>query len=1668
MSHHAPRWACVLAGLCAWLSVLGGCAAVPLPSASAGPRGAPVAAAHGVQFPVDPDRVGVDGRDPQGRAREIFGEVVVEPGRAAALWISALEVVRVTSPTSESAQRLQFSRLVAGNGDRGLVRVDEPGIVVSPRVHYLVGPPGGGSSWLVTADRPGRVSIERLVDPSGRLVWEAVEVELRRWAREGGALPALPAHAEAKGAAFRLIAMGELRDELLAGAEDPAIRAATTHWLEAEVGRQVERMRPRIAPYYDRVDLDRRLESLGPRRRLADGRSRLQAAWYRLVETSSWQTTVTRAESGELNLIVRPMMLVSDEAQPPTTRTVSVRVGGQVIASEVLLVEPASMTGPLDALPTDGPARTLAGEVVGAARHLRVHLPNTKQDVELEVSGGSVLLRAQVARRRPWARLGEEAWIDAAVARGRAELAGRSDRLGLAVMALLDHAATEGPLVESQRMPVQLRPAVKLVAESEHWPTATDVVAARSAPALAAWARAERWSHAGPPPVISARFVRPALSEYLDDLRLPRVDGAQASAQLGLAEYAWRRAPGSGEQRRRYLQAWYRDSHWARLPAAVVEGGRDRAASRLRWVVAPSSDTAPTTEPKARYRWPVTPGRPFVLDVAPPLAAAQRARVVELLTISRADEPTFVTVRVDGRPWSFAAMPGAERVRFTMDPGVHQVHVEHSEDVSIFAPTRALHETAPARPAELRSLVPVVSDDGSPVRFRRPAGHAPGPVRVRVRALLPEGEATFGERPPLRATIRSDVGFSQTITLDGLAVDTNMLALDGERAVSQAFDVVLWPPAVAWEFWIEPAASEQPLELVATVAVRADVPAVPLEVDAPEAASSPDRSTAPVPEPRGDRLRTVSARLGADPMDHGIRLRRARSLLDLGEHKHAWADVRFVAEHRDELPTVLRQRLDRLLAELEAQREPSSLPVGPQIRPGRVEAASPFVVTGPAPKKSAPVGSAHALALTARQAERSGRFTRAAALYAQLHRDTGQWRHAVGFAEMFEQVLQDPGGQQAAPFIYGATKNVRDAGLIHPSISRVHFAALRASKWERGTKPDRAAGYEWLIRRPTDAPPGTPIAIRSDLAAAPWPQWQGHVLRRQQVAALATHFRESRTVRAEVVCRRLHGVSEEPGCPMVVTVDGVARVSKRVASGEHATLTIGEFLAGEHEFEVQLATDERDVLAATRVTSARASGGEFEPMRGVIRGRRLVARGGTPVAMTLRGPTTVEVSVRGIGAAPPAAATVVATAVAGPRFEHEMELVTRRDRAASIERSARTSVSDKTTLYLPLPNEQDYTVEVRVPRGEALVRLRQRRARDESLAAPAKPQLPRPVPMADGVHWSGQTERLALLSDRAAGEQHNRFGTLSVTALAAVDAVEDRDVRDESPSLVRAELLLAYQRAVLGGRLRFDLGPRVGVRDRTGGIAGGDAAAMLATRRGLHLSLEGRALAQSFLGAAAVGTATRLRVGRRIRLAHRWSLTPAVASSYRTQSLAPSSYAYDPQAADPRVYSVYYEQHPLAVSPLVTLRWTPTMTQAVSLRPSATLNSDLRSFDRVDIRVGWRGVLPTQHAGDFVLGAHYGPSFRLADAHRAAGYVRNDLRLEVFWSAWTGRAGRVLIGARNSLFLYDSLDLRNTFRVTVRYDLSRGRGLYDLRPRHALFREVTGRRYWQEEYDDAR
>jgi len=1669
-------------------------AALAAPVAAAPALDGVVWAPQPVRAPVRPDTVQPEAPFVPADVDERSGAIEVGPDRAAALWIDALDVVRVRR-LDRSAARLRYARVVGAAATRAVVA--EAAVALAPGVDALAQPPGGGDVWIVWASAPARIAIDRPVRRSGRLIWEVAQRRLLAWVDRGGPAPALPVSDGAGALAVQLEAEARLGAALVAAAPGRATRAAVASWRKARALAGLAATRPLLRGQLSVTERDE-LDGVGGAVTLAGDDDGIYRRWP--GGAARW--TLRLRGPGVLRVDARG--LVASDVAPAPAVAIDVAAAGHLLGTARGRSAPVSVPGtqPPAAFPARAPLLAADGTRLGERISVQVALYPGEHDYEIAVAGGPLALRVASATRRP--RVGEallgttdegvlldDARDAVANAPGAsAVLRAAIARAGGAPGAPLDPAARRG-----------LPPLLAL------WAVAAGAIDAAEAPELVAALPADTppevvWylvveigrgaapgrgdaavramiaaAHGAPPPTLV-----PALVAALPaGTPVERV----RSQRVAALDVAWRAAPLDPSVRDGYRAVW-RSSAWSSIPAVAASAA---AVPALRWICrADALDGGGAL-------WRIPPGTGRRVEAPPSAADPARAALVPVYVETPPDRPGPIGLAVDGRWFHALGIAPVERLEVAVMPGSHELRVDAPEG------TRAWVGLPPARGATvaaedaavMRRYWPVTVD-GAPARFALPGGDVPGPIEVRLRARHGEGGA--------KAIVRFDVGGAREVAMAVGGDDAGCAPLDGAGAVSGEVTLVVRPPAGARSVTIEEPGGAG--RVVAQVRVRRDEGA-PGEEEKKEEGQGQGQG-----QGQGTRggepfaeIERLSRRIAKQPGDARALVARAERLLDVGLPDLARQDVLRLADGPAAIAAArLGTEVDDLVARIDdvtesthalvpdSRRGPVAIApglLGLDVAPEALARAVPAVVAwrrgGPddaLARLGDPRGEPVAEYVAARARAARGEHARAGRALARVYAATDAAPIGFEAALALAAALETPGASadaDAAPIGFALAARVRPA-IDHPALRRAQAQAASLSRWDGLDGADTSAGKERVVARGAAEPDTPRAAARQALLAAPWPASDLHAITPRTSAGIEVDLGAPTAITAEVVCRALKVAPRPAPCAIELRVDHGRRVRRELARDRVVAVDAGTLGGGRHVLEVGLDGDGADDIAAVRFVGDRpvapvgaATDGGGHAIAIERRGAAFATSAAQPLAVTVLGPGAVRIEARGIGAGADRTVEVVATPRRGRAITARAAIPAAPDPTVRGDGERGLTVSAPAEIVLVLPDEGPYRLTVRPARGELLARVALRVPRDGTLARPAGPWWTQAPSAGERVPKPALAAPLAGLdADTWSGAPPSAVGTLSAGVAASTDRY-DSDDEVARAGRARVDATVDYRR-VLGDRAAW---LRAGVvaraRERTAPVAGGVLElSRVALPLGVTADLSARAFTQAFAGRQASSLDGELRLARRVAVASRLELVPRLDLRATRLDVSPAEAAAGADRGDeldPDVYSDVRFTHPVALTPRLALVATPYQDLTASVAVAATSNADLASIDRAGAAVALRTLVPLPLVGDTLLGAAYRPTYRFADDDRLESFLRHDLAVDLEWSLWTGRTGRLVLALAGDAYVTDGAS-RTAVGVALRYDLTLGRGLLDFPPDDSPFPDLIEGRLWASTPPDLR
>lgn len=700
--------------------------------------------------------------------------------------------------------------------------------------------------------------------------------------------------------------------------------------------------------------------------------------------------------------------------------------------------------------------------------------------------------------------------------------------------------------------------------------------------------------------------------------------------------------------------------------------------------------------------WPIALGQRQRV-IAPPSPVDHRRPMVLRAYVAMPPRVSgSIELRVGDHAFSALSLAHVQMLEVAVPPGAHEVVVDAPAGAQAFLSLAPEAPEASARQrARIRVLRPVW-ELGQATRYRVPAWYRGLPVRVTLQVTVSE---TADRAGPVHVRLRTDTGLTRTIAVAVDALDASRIPVDSATPVSAAVRTVLWLPADAQSFWLEPVQPDAVSQIWASVSLRQPEPGAPELIVAGAPASeqpgdaapaaptgvtagadrAPARTWAPgEPEWAGrlNEIAQLSRTLVAAPDEVLPRLRRALRLLDIAELGHARMDwSRLAALPPDRLTADERVLAAELARRMDDWRDTRYLPPQPAL-PEDAVALTPAAMALASDRAELddwqPAAQAarrgdrtllHATAqerdtLLARfyQAERlraQGAHAEAARMLRALYEETGAIAIGIEALHAFEVALSEHAATaparagssvpaaDLASLAYGLALALRER-FAHPVIQRVLLAAAARSRWEplRGT--EASAGFESLRVDEELLDPEPDTLLERALLAPPWPHEQARVVRPGRGALLALDLTAPARIQPQAWCQRIRGELTDAAstCNVRWRVNSGAEQGREVPFAQATTLGSIALSKGHHEVEVVL--DERDptVRLAVRFAADRAIARETTPdgfAIAILRpGRMHVADARHPVEATVLGPTTLRVEARRYMDEPPVTLAVEA------------------------------------------------------------------------------------------------------------------------------------------------------------------------------------------------------------------------------------------------------------------------------------------------------------------------------------------------------------------------------------------------------------------------------------------
>ncbi|MFB1482930.1 hypothetical protein [Corallococcus sp. RDP092CA] len=1650
-----------------------------------------------------------------GGVPQVTGAMEVTPQKGAAVWLGPLDVVRVTGP----AGALRFTRVPLSEGDDAPeLRVEEEGVPERPGRWYLAEPMGAGSIWWVTATKNARILVERPTHTSTARTEERMRDALLQWVDGKGPRPALAFDAATRA---RLDVDAALEAELVKG--EPAsspFRTAVRNWRKASALREWAL----VSPLYGQAVRVERPRPAGTEVVLEG----MGAPWVRPeVKGSVWALELegpgvlsleARAVLGNgaptemptlevygvggvlarAQLTPQPAWAEAPEgAALPDGRTARVLASGERV----------------------GIAEELRVALPPGKHNYRVSWKGPAPLVRARVASRRPTLSEALSRQTHWTELAEKAWEVV-----KQDPAARPSLLRQRLVALMPDLArgTYGRIKTEG-----LSPLLTALAALEDRDTDAAVEALKGADASPlAWhlrlrtakelldANKPDAAHAllGTAPALpDAGFLTAEASELV--ARLPLGDPLR-SRELAALELAWRAEPLSEDIRRSYRAAWWRASRWSQVVPAPREDGTEVKASQ--WLDLQGMEADASMASSAL--WPLAAGGTTHVQ------ATRRAEAPTLLRAYVMTPPgakANPVLRVGNIAFPLLPLSPVEPVELALPPGEHALKLEGAEGTRAFlslAPAQA--EGMPGEVGYVRSQWPAKVEKQA-VRFRVPDAKLPSPVRVQLRPL----NATAGE--PLVVRMHTDVGHPRRWVLMPGAASSRHVALEGAKGISSApvsAEVTL--PAQAREVWFEP--EDPKAQVAVSLAVRRAEVAAPELSPAPpqpqqagtayetlQALSRTLRAEPGEVEPRLARAELLSSLQedGFARADVG-RLLDAQAKLTPEQQRRLLAlmdrlsqssprTVRFAQAITR--PTLVSPAFPALVANGSISATGAAPPNGSAVSPlaatnasarigGTQDTSASASTSTTADARAVQAGGTTLAALGAQAREGhgdaalaavsgdkslAGRYLRARLLSASgedaagalamaaLYRETGLPQVGLEALGMLERLQDSPQAWKDGGAPLGAAlASQLQAWADHPDVRRMRFTAGRWTRWEGLRDAEEAAGSLVATSEAGTDDEDVAMSVRKALLAPPWKLSESKLLPAGASRVMSLVVKQPRPLGAEVLC----GTTPRPGvdaagtCAFALRVDGRVVRERQVAEGETAILGTRLDVPGRHQVEVVMAradtqqtglvrfVDSEDASATARVVAAP------QPLA------LLRSRPGSPVVMTVLGPTALRV--RATALAPTEGRELLVRSTPLPSGEGTggssaeegplMRLGLPEDADPGLQ-GASQPLGRMGEAWLLLPSRGPHRVSLESPAGEALVQVQLGVASDPStLAAPTWAQGStglEPLP------WPALPPSLALLPEGMSPEARTGgLGMVSAELGYRSEDVEEGELLNR-PLQTGLEVRLSLRRELSPGRAWLRFTPEARYPLNQTAVLGGTVAAYVNQLPGdLRLSMQGSVFSQTIDGAMRWSARGRVGADRYVRLSPDVGLIPGLGLTLESMQ---GGHAVEASRYDQNVYWRYGKDHPRRLSPRLSLRWQPFQDHVATLGMSAVSNANIYTVDNAGAYASWAALLGGKLQGTRVeLG--YGASQRFQDAHRATAYLRHRVSGRLDWNVWMGKGGnRLMLFAEDRAFLSGPYGTQNVFSLGARWDWTGGRGLQDVTPTEEEFEELLDERRLQ-------
>jgi hypothetical protein len=302
---------------------------------------------------------------------------------------------------------------------------------------------------------------------------------------------------------------------------------------------------------------------------------------------------------------------------------------------------------------------------------------------------------------------------------------------------------------------------------------------------------------------------------------------------------------------------------------------------------------------------------------------------------------------------------------------------------------------------------------------------------------------------------------------------------------------------------------------------------------------------------------------------------------------------------------------------------------------------------------------------------------------------------------------------------YGLADELRDH-LEHPAVERLALLAGRRTRWDPLRGADRSAGRARITSDTAVTPPLPQSEIREALTVAPWPANEAQFVTAKEPAVITVPTGDPVTAAAWCQPLRLGEGGKDPGCTVVLSVDGVGVRQASVGPNQLLELATPALAAGRHDIQVAIDDPGRTNALSVRFRSSSAgpSGAPLRPLRDTA---AFAATPQQPFSIAVAGPATVFLELRGLADAG-GMVDVVATGPDGAQPTRTVVLPAVADKTITLSSGVSASAGLPGVLRVVVPTSGTWTVAVTPRSGATLVRgaLRQE--------TPA-PTVQRPGPM---------------------------------------------------------------------------------------------------------------------------------------------------------------------------------------------------------------------------------------------------------------------------------------------------------------------------------------------------